>query len=104
MLCSYLTKQAQPACSACLQMNHIFMTPHVYTERVCEVVRVCRERRFWSQLHAKHDEEIWNQLLAWTGISRKIQRRSYVRCKVHINRDHIFRQHYNDSNENSLKN
>ena len=46
MLCSYLTKQAQPACSACLQMNHIFMTPHVYTERVSEVVRVCRERGF----------------------------------------------------------
>ena len=53
------------------------MTLRVYTEQLSDVVRVCRARRFWSQLHEKHDEEIWNQLLAWTRISHKIQRRSY---------------------------
>lgn len=74
-------------------MKHIFMTLRVYTERLSDVVRVCRTRRFWSRLHEKRDEEIWNQLLAWTGIGHKIQRRSYVRCRVHINRDHTFRQH-----------
>ena len=80
-------------CSARLQIKHIFMTLRVYTEQLSDVVRVCRARRFWSQLHEKHDEEIWNQLQAWTGISHKIQRRSYVRCRVHINRHHTFRQH-----------
>ena len=63
------------------------MTLHVYTERLSDVVRVCRARRFWSRLHEKHDEEIWNQLLAWTDISHKIERSSYVQSRVHINRD-----------------